>query len=388
MMVRLSHKEFPPGPARTIHASIDLVASGHAAVDGAPTTILLVLDTSRSMVGEGIEAVGNSIRHWVAQLRPEDRIGILTFGSYPTTQLEVTGKDMLRQDTVDTIIGNLKPDGSTNLHMALEEAADLIGPKDKNIRYVLVTDGRPTDVEEPEGYRGMAERLKGQGAVVDCLGIGEEYNEAVLSALVDNTGGLWSHVSDPAALETAVDVHIKRATQVVDDAHDLHIKLHPGVRLGGLYEYRPAIRRLPHDRQDEEHVVAVPPLSSGEKRTIVLALQAQRDEPANVDLMTVRVGDGEGRTVSVACIEGANPHGDDSVPRGLYEVSKTQVMAMSADPAEREAARTELKELEADPALTKLNEVRERIDRSLTMVQSSKTTRADIHRAKTVVKVD
>ncbi len=387
-MVRLSHKEFPPGPERTVHASIDLVASGHAAVDGAPTTIVLVLDTSRSMVGEGIDAVGNSIRHWVDQLRPEDHIGILTFGSYPTLQLPVTGRAELDAEQVETIVGNLKPDGSTNLHMALGEAADMTGPKDKNIRYVLVTDGRPTDVETPDGYRGMAERLKGQGAVIDCLGIGEEYNEAVLSALVDNTGGLWSHVSDPAALETAVDVHIKRATQVVDDAHDLHINLHTGVRLGGLYEYRPAIRKLPHDRHDTTHVVAVPPLSAGEKRTVVLALQVQRDEPANVDLMTVRIGNGEGRTIAVACVEGADPRGDDSVPRGLYEVSKTQVLAMSADPSEREAARQDLEELEADPALTKLNEVRERIDRSLTMVQSAHITRADIHRAKTVVKTD
>ena len=89
------------------------------------------------------------------------------------------------------------PKGETPMYRALREACEKVSKFSDNFPFiVLLTDGVPSYVKELRAYEKLVEDMKRVRARAVCVGIGVEYNEALLSLIAEGSGGWFIHVGD------------------------------------------------------------------------------------------------------------------------------------------------------------------------------------------------
>ena len=163
-------------------------------VERVPTSsleILLVVDTSGSMVGAPIEAARAAANEFLAVLPPDVRVGIVAFGSQPSlVAAPTTDRALLASG-----IGRLAAGGETALYDAVAFADTQFSAAAGDRAIVLLSDGGDTastttlDQAAAAGVRTNVIEL-----------VTAESDSAVLGRLAAAGGGSVSSVSDPAAL--------------------------------------------------------------------------------------------------------------------------------------------------------------------------------------------
>jgi VWFA-related protein len=106
-------------------------------VDQLPISVLLVLDTSRSVAGDELAHLIDAGEQLVRSLRPEDRAGLITFSQQVLVNVTLTS-DVA---SVGRALGGLHGSGATSLNDALHVAMNL-RPVDTSRPVIIVfTDG-------------------------------------------------------------------------------------------------------------------------------------------------------------------------------------------------------------------------------------------------------
>jgi len=158
-----------------------------------PVNIALVIDKSGSMCGENmIEALKESMIKYVKALNPKDNIALVTFNSKAFLETEM--KNASTNPMLIPLISDIEANGGTNIYagmcMGYDELEKNYSP-DKNNMLILLTDGygsMPIDtvVNKSKQYRD-------KGISLTAVGVGEDYNAALLTLLTQENGTLLQH---------------------------------------------------------------------------------------------------------------------------------------------------------------------------------------------------
>jgi len=179
--------------------SVKTAAQGRQA--GRPLNLVLLLDNSGSMErADRVAIIREALRVLAAQLRPQDMLSVVTFAR--TAQLRVDGISGAEAGRVAEELGNLTPQGGTNLGEALNLAYQaalkhyLAGGIN---RVVLLTDGAANLGEvDPDALRAKVEAHRKQGIALDGFGIGwEGYNDDLLEVLTRHGDGRYGFLNTP-----------------------------------------------------------------------------------------------------------------------------------------------------------------------------------------------
>ncbi len=172
-------------------------------VSSQPFNVAFVIDRSGSMMGDRIHYVKTALSALVERLRPEDRISIITFNDDKTVNLasQLVGNDKAK---ILDIISRIYADGGTNISSGLFEgyAQTLKFFKKNSInRVVLLTDGYGDDPVDVLLKKSKEYNLKG----IECsaVGVGEDYNLALLTLLASQGGGLIELTKNAQGIEQA-----------------------------------------------------------------------------------------------------------------------------------------------------------------------------------------
>jgi Mg-chelatase subunit ChlD len=184
-----------------VRFSVKTAASGRQA--GRPLNLVLLLDSSGSMErSDRVRILRECLKTLAAQLRPEDRISVVAFARTP--RLWVDGLPGSQAGELPARVGNLAPEGGTNLEEAMriayETARKHFSASGVN-RVVLLTDGAANlgDVE-PESLKKKVEAERKKGIALDCFGIGwEGLNDELLEMLSRNGDGRYGFVNSTEA---------------------------------------------------------------------------------------------------------------------------------------------------------------------------------------------
>jgi VWFA-related protein len=114
-----------------VRQSVELVA-----LDQAPITVFLALDTSGSVAGEMLSALRAAARGLVDGLPPWDHVGLLSFSG----RLELRAPPSSARPAVQAAIDRLEAGGSTALHDAIYAAMRLSAPDERRV-VVVFSDG-------------------------------------------------------------------------------------------------------------------------------------------------------------------------------------------------------------------------------------------------------
>jgi len=209
--------------------SVKTAASGRQ--PGRPLNLVLLLDNSGSMErADRVRVLHECVRVLARQLRPEDRVSVVAFAR--TARLVVDGFSGSNAGNLPEVIGQLAPDGGTNLedamNVAYQAALKHFLPNGVN-RVVLLTDGAANlgDVE-PESLKKKVEAHRKQGVALDCFGIGwDGYNDDLLEVLSRNGDGRYGFVNTPEAAASEFAGQLAGALRVAASDVKVQVEFNP-----------------------------------------------------------------------------------------------------------------------------------------------------------------
>jgi len=267
-----------------------------------PMAFTAVLDVSGSMRGEKIQAAREAVRQAVRRLHDADLFSLVTFANKARTVLKPTRVDAHLRQEVEGILHQVNPGGRTALCNGLEAGIEalLAGPQETNL-VLLLSDGQAnvgeTDLEKV-GQRAF-DACQG-GITTSTLGVGRDYNEALMVEIATQGGGRFYHVLHAHQIVPYVAGELGEVSALAARDVALHLSLPAGTGLQpfslaytvaasspveGSAQSVVSLGDIPVDTQLEVVLrLLLPPQSAGSRLPIEGALTYR--SPAGNDLTT------------------------------------------------------------------------------------------------------
>jgi Mg-chelatase subunit ChlD len=228
----------PFAPGREDGFALITVTPPAIAARTTPRDLTFVVDVSGSMRGQKMEQARAAGRQMLASLGREDRFRIIDFstdvrtfgnGFTPATRRTI--------EEANRYLDDLRPEGSTNISGALEEALDARADDARIPIVFFVTDGEPTVGERnPERIAALAARLRGRARVF-TFGVGSDVNANLVEQLAVDGRGTAQFVRPDESVERSVSLVATRITSPI--VTDVRVRAE-GVRLTKLHPSLPA----------------------------------------------------------------------------------------------------------------------------------------------------
>ncbi|MBW3664193.1 MAG: von Willebrand factor type A domain-containing protein [Actinobacteria bacterium] len=219
------HVDGAPAPWNPAHPLIrvGLNTAEIAREDRPPATLTFVVDTSGSMEGAPLQTVKDTLTLLVDQLRPDDRIGIVTYGDI--ANLVTRPVPLSEADTISPAIAGLTTNGSTyaeaGLQLGYEVAREAMAPGLNAV--VLASDGvANVGATGPDAILDTVRDGVDAGLTLLTLGVGQgEYNDFLMEQLANDGNGTAFYIDSREEAERLfVDrlestlVHVARDAKV------------------------------------------------------------------------------------------------------------------------------------------------------------------------------
>ncbi len=209
----------------------------------APLNLALVLDRSGSMAGQKIRDLRQAARLTLDRLSPDDLVSLVLFDD--TVDVLAAARPAADRAALLAQIERIDERGGTQMSLGLQAGlAQLragLGP-DRVSRLVLLTDGETWDDEAR--CREMAQQAAALGVPITALGLGDEWNQALLTDLADLSGGNWEFIDTPDRILAAFQHVVMTMQRTVVTNANLILRLVRDVRPRGVWRARPLIDRL------------------------------------------------------------------------------------------------------------------------------------------------
>ena len=192
-----------------------------------PANLVFLVDVSGSMGPEDrLPLVKSALKLLTAQLRPVDRVSVVTYASGTRVALPPTAGD--RKTAINDAIDQLQAGGGTygagGLKLAYAQARESFIPEGIN-RVLLATDGDLNIGEtNQETLRKMIEGERKSGVTLTALGVGQSnFNEALMKKLADTGNGSYHYLD---SLQEAHKVLVNEMTSTLATiAQDLKLQV-------------------------------------------------------------------------------------------------------------------------------------------------------------------
>ena len=187
-------------PWNTEHKLLRLGLKGKDVTDSEmpPANFIFLIDTSGSMYGEDrIDLLKSGLCNMVDQLRPDDRVAIITYSGKVSMALESTLA--INSERIKKVIRGLVASGSTAggeaMKMAYEEAAEHY-VKGGNNRIIMCTDGDfNVGVSSTEALVEMVESYLDKGIYLSIMGFGTgNYQDSRMENLSNHGNGTYTYI--------------------------------------------------------------------------------------------------------------------------------------------------------------------------------------------------
>ena len=228
-----------------------------------PLNLVLVLDTSGSMVGKPIEATRAAALRLVERLSPGDRFAVVAFDSTARVIVPSSAVNAASRRAAQKAIGELEARGTTDLAAGLGLGLSQLAPGQRAgtiDRIVLCGDGVPNDAS---GLAAMIQAARQARATITTLGLGTDNDEQILGQLALDTGGIYKFIADAGDVSTVFEKELARMQQVVARNVRVVVRTGPGV----VAEPMPGL-----DDNGDRRTAWLGDLAAGEVRDVIIPL--------------------------------------------------------------------------------------------------------------------
>ena len=203
-------------------------------IEGLPkpaASVALVLDTSGSMAGEPIEKAKAAALEFVDALDDDDQVSLVVFHSFTETLVPLRTLDDDGRKVVREAIEGVRAEGTTDLLGGLSTGNAQLQSVVANgglARVVLLSDGQPN---EATNILPIADQIAAHGITVTALGLGLEYDEALLGKIAQKTGGKFHFAESPDQVAALFRDEVLALDRIVGRSAVLTLLPGPGVKI-------------------------------------------------------------------------------------------------------------------------------------------------------------
>ncbi len=197
--------------------------------------MVIVLDQSGSMQGQKMEYARQAVLNLLSGLSPNDRVALIGYANGVrkyTDLLNVTGANL---EELQSIISSLSTGGHTNLGGGLQEGINTLLSSQKNgnmERVILISDGLANrGITGLEDLGEMASIAVNKEFGISTVGVGNDFNEQLMTAIADRGAGNYYYLSNPQAFAQVFLKEFQDTRTVVAHATELNIAIPEGVAL-------------------------------------------------------------------------------------------------------------------------------------------------------------
>lgn len=269
----------------TLLARLRIATRAPEAAKGGAVNVVLVMDTSGSMEGQPITDARAAALAMVDTLADGDHLAVVAFGSRASVLLPATELDADSRKKARKSLDAMKAEGTTDLagglRQGLVEAQKFLVAHSIN-RIVLVGDGVPNSESE---IIMLAAEAASKSIPITALGLGPDYNETLMGAVAQRSGGQFHYVRESAEVASFFKGEVLRLKQVYASNVVLDVLPGPGVRIDAVV----GLPAIPIGNGGLR--VALGDISRADTRDLVVRLTtAPHREGASVELFDAVLG--------------------------------------------------------------------------------------------------
>ena len=207
-----------------------------ASIQRQPVAIAVVIDRSGSMAGQKLQAACKAAQQLANQLTADDLLTVISFDH----QVQMVVPLGAPSELTSSSISQIRAGGQTALFdgwslgmQTLMQAKEINGYQK---RILLLTDGQAN-----VGLRRCSEiaPLVGQaaenGISTSCIGLGDDYEERLLTAMAEAGSGNLVHLTSPQQLEAIFRAELEGLNLTIGRNLQMRVQLAQGVRLKQIY---------------------------------------------------------------------------------------------------------------------------------------------------------
>jgi|GEM_PF-1332769 len=263
--------------------AISLTAPNTVVSRRSPASVAIVFDRSSSMREQPIAQAKAAAIALIDRLGPDDEITLVSYSTHATVDLPLMVADERGRARARAAIAGLEAVGATNLSEGLQLGADELARAHTPLRrVVLISDGSPNEgIYRRDELVRMAATRAANGTSITTVGVGLEFNEAIMTGIAVAGRGGYYFAEDSSALAAmfAAELESLGQTAVVDGR--LRITAGPGVEIIDVlgYSFETAA--------DGAVLVPIADLRQNQKTKVVVRVVATVVKPGPVTLAEV-----------------------------------------------------------------------------------------------------
>ncbi|MCA1618924.1 MAG: VWA domain-containing protein [Acidobacteria bacterium] len=253
-----------PWDARHRLVHIGLQGRNVSAEDLPPANLVFLVDVSGSMDSpDKLPLVKSSLRTLAEQLRPRDRVAVVTYAGASGLALPSTTGE--RKSEIVSAVERMQAGGSTNggagIQLAYRVAEENFVRGGIN-RVILATDGDfNVGVTGDAALVALIEEKRRGGVSLSVLGFGTgNLNDSAMERLADRGDGNYAYIDTPAEAEKALGEQLAGTLATIAKDVKIQVEFNPrlvaGYRLIGYENRLLAERDFNDDRKDAGEVGA------------------------------------------------------------------------------------------------------------------------------------
>ena len=264
----LNRKHIRPGRKATIYLLLDLEAVETKPKESRlPLNLGFVIDRSGSMSGEKLHYTKQAVQYAAGHLATSDTASLTVFDE--AVEVLYPAQPLTLRDEFKAMVTRIFPGGCTNLSGGLLAG---YGEVKKNVkdgqvnRVILLTDGLANEgIVEPEQLCKKVAGMRESGVAVTTLGVGDDFDEDLLTALAEQSGGNYYFIDSPDNIPAIFRRELQDLLSVVAQNVQLKVECSDAVSVSKVWNYRPS--------GDRTLGISLPDLVSCDRKLVVLELQ-------------------------------------------------------------------------------------------------------------------
>jgi len=213
---------------------VELVLRGDDVAPGAvlrtPTDLVVVLDRSGSMEGQAIAHALASTQALIDRLGPDDRFALVSYSSGARVEIPLSNAVGPARAAWAQHVDSIFAGGGTDMSSGLDLAHQLVGDgirTGRTARVILISDGHANQGDAtPQGLQSRARRAVPSEYVLSAVGVGDGFDEILMTSPANAGTGNFYYVSDPSTLSSIFGEELLAARETV--ARSVAIEMIPG----------------------------------------------------------------------------------------------------------------------------------------------------------------
>lgn len=242
----------------------------------APLDVAFVIDRSGSMSGDKLSLVKEAVTTAATLLNDDDRAALVVYDDRVELLRVLEPATSRAKAAMRLALHGVDARGSTDLCSGwltgcdqLAQALDREGPRSRIRRALLLTDGLANmGITEPGRLMQHATELRQRGISTTALGVGEDFDESLLSGMAEAGGGNFQYIATPNQLSAFFHAELGELLTVIAGGLSLSLTLPHGI-------HARLVNAFPAERKGKTITVAIGDLPAGRAIELVFDVEVK-----------------------------------------------------------------------------------------------------------------